>query len=515
MGHQSARASLTAFTCLVLGSSAGAAQVEDIGSSNSSEFGLADLVSRDGDVIVGRSSTRPFRWRRSTGYAELEQPSQGQAVPTGLSDDGAFACGLTLATLNVEALRWRADGSLEELGSLFPPPAQPGDNTFPQAISGDGSVVVGESSRGFGSARALRAFMWTEANGMVDIHPAAVPSTFRTSATRVNADGSIILGRTFDPDPAGSSGMFVRIAGAGTLLVDAPGLVSARPAGISRDGSTIFGQGNFGGPADELFSWTPAVGVIRLAVLPAGSRVVTASADGSTVVIEPSLYWTSATGLTRIPGPDFAPTDVSEDGSVIIGRLPSSDTVVWDRSSGYVDLLDFGRAAGAYGVNGDATVIVGNLERPDFQRRPVRWTLDGSGIGAGYCSPASPHSASPEGGRIRVFGSNIGGFDNAVLRASNLPPNTFGIFVAGRGQNSVTVQNGTLCVGPQLLRFVGPGQIQNSGAAGAFDLVLDRNDLRPLLGGVLPPFGESVGFQAWFRDAGSSNMTDAVTLWMY
>lgn len=489
-----------------------AAQVEDVGSSNTTESGSAEFVSRDGDTLIGRSFNRVYRWTRSGGYVDLQLPPQREAVPSGISDDGAFASGHIIEGSDFRSVRWSADGTFEYLGSFFSTPGAIGDRTLSRAISGDGTTVVGYGSFDGGATSVWRAYRWTEANGLENIHPASVPATFFSTSTHVSSDGSIVIGSVFDPANVVPEGMFVRAAGSATVMVDDLALVSARPVALSADGNQIFGQGDFGGPSDELFRWTPAVGVQRLAVLPSNSLVVGVSADGSRVLINPQRFWTSATGIVEIPGPPFTPWSVSDDGSVILGTVSTFDPAIWTQQSGVVELPDLGAQPLTFKISGDGSAVVGNIDRPDGVRRPARWNLVDDSIGAPYCGPASPHSASADGGRMQALGTNIGGFDDTRLRASNLPPNVFGIFIAGREEVSVTVQSGTLCVGPAIMRFVGPGQIKNAGPAGTFELALDREDLRPLLGGILPPFGETVRFQAWFRDGGSSNLTDAVAL---
>lgn len=491
-----------------------APQVEDVGSQISNEDGAATLVSRDGRTVAGTSFNRLFRWTESGGYLDLELPPQRTGIIRGISDDGAFVAGHVNEGGDFRAARWNASGQRQPLGSFFTPPGAISDTTIAFDISGDGQTVIGWGTLFVGPGIFEHAFRWTEAGGLVDIHPTTVSASLFSHALDVSVDGSVTIGSVFNPFAPAPRQMFVHLAGAGTFVVDAPGLVEARPLGVSRDGSRIYGFGDFGGPDRELFRWTPAVGVQRLAVLTGGGIPVSVSGDGETVLLLSGEVWTEATGLVTVPGVPFAPRSVSDDGSVILGVGPGGTTlpVLWTADAGVVELERYGQSATGYEVSGDGSTVVGGLFRPDAIARPVRWRLDDSGLGSAFCSPASPHSASPDGGRMEAVGTNIGAFDDLTLRASNLPQNTFGIFIAGREEAAVALQNGTLCVGPAVLRFVGPGQIQNSGAAGSFELPLDREDLRPLLGGVLPPFGETVRFQAWFRDAGLSNLTDAVAV---
>ena len=81
---------------------------------------------------------------------------------------------------------------------------------------------------------------------------------------------------------------------------------------------------------------------------------------------------------------------------------------------------------------------------------------------------------------------------------------------------SVVVSNtqGALCLGGSIGRYVGAGQIQNSGAAGAFQLALNLTQTPTPNGLVAITQGQTWNFQSWFRDtsmgAATSNFTDAV-----
>ncbi|MEM9801024.1 MAG: hypothetical protein AAGA20_11920, partial [Planctomycetota bacterium] len=66
---------------------------------------------------------------------------------------------------------------------------------------------------------------------------------------------------------------------------------------------------------------------------------------------------------------------------------------------------------------------------------------------------------------------------------------------------------GNLCLGGSIGRFVGPGQIQNSGAAGAISLATNL-DLQPTpTGPVQVVAGETWNYTCWFRDSASGTPT--------
>lgn len=142
----------------------------------------------------------------------------------------------------------------------------------------------------------------------------------------------------------------------------------------------------------------------------------------------------------------------------------------------------------------------------------------GSGIGTRYCTPGVPNSTGGSG-EIRATGSLQVSANDVTLTASSLPTNSFGFFLTSRTQGMVSQPGGSqgvLCLGGSIGRYVGPGQIKNSGATGAYSLVLDLAATPTPTGLVQVVAGESWNFQSWHRDAlggvATSNFTDAVQL---
>lgn len=144
------------------------------------------------------------------------------------------------------------------------------------------------------------------------------------------------------------------------------------------------------------------------------------------------------------------------------------------------------------------------------------WQVDLSELG-GYCSPAPPNSTG-QPGRIRTAGSRHIAANNFALVAEQLPQSSFGFFLTSRAQGFVAGPGGSqgnLCLGGAIGRFVGPGQVLNSGAAGSFTLPVNLSVVPTPTGLVPAQPGETWNFQAWFRDANpgvTSNLTDAVSV---
>lgn len=103
-----------------------------------------------------------------------------------------------------------------------------------------------------------------------------------------------------------------------------------------------------------------------------------------------------------------------------------------------------------------------------------------------------------------------------TLQASSLPPGVFGLFLTSRaGGSSMPASSvGELCLGGSIGRFVEPGQVRNSGAAGTFSLLVDLSRVPARAGFVQVQPGETWFFQAWHRDvvmgAATSNFTRGI-----
>ncbi|MDA8620940.1 VCBS repeat-containing protein, partial [Planctomycetota bacterium] len=141
-----------------------------------------------------------------------------------------------------------------------------------------------------------------------------------------------------------------------------------------------------------------------------------------------------------------------------------------------------------------------------------------TGIGSIYCSPGVNNSTGLPG-RMRADGSATVVDQDVTISALDLPTSSFGFFITSREAGfafPVSNSEGALCVTGSIGRYVGPGQIQNSGTAGEFSLALDLNAVPSPTGFLSVAPGDTWHFQAWHRDAiggqTTSNFTDAVAV---
>lgn len=125
-----------------------------------------------------------------------------------------------------------------------------------------------------------------------------------------------------------------------------------------------------------------------------------------------------------------------------------------------------------------------------------------STLGTAYCTPGVVNSSGSDA-KITAMGS-IAVIDNSVtLVTLDMPTNSFGFFLTSTSQGMVTNPGGsagTLCLGGSIGRFVGPGQVQNSGQLGSISLAIDLTAQPTPQGLVAVVAGETWNFQTWFRD---------------
>jgi hypothetical protein len=154
-----------------------------------------------------------------------------------------------------------------------------------------------------------------------------------------------------------------------------------------------------------------------------------------------------------------------------------------------------------------------NITRVEFT-----YVLGAGSLGTTYCTPAVANSTG-NSGEITATGSTMVSNNDVTLEASSLPNNSFGFFLCSRMQGMVPQPGGSqgvLCLGGSIGRYVGAGQIMNSGSTGSFSLVLDLNTIPQPAGAVAAVAGDVWNFTCWHRDnvggTPTSNFTNAVEI---
>jgi probable HAF family extracellular repeat protein len=299
------------------------------------------VVSHNGQwVVVRKTSGEVYTWSAASGQQTPMGFSASGGQLRGVSDDGSIVAGYTSI-----AFRWTAATGIVNLGDL------PGGNVSASAwgMSGDGSVIVGQSSSFASGASRQEAFRWTVVDGMMPLGD--------------------FVGGTFN----------------------------SRAEGVSADGATVVGFGS-GASGTEAFRWTTAGGVMTpLGELPGGgynSQAHAVSADGNVVAGHSSVVnfdeepfrWTAASGIVGLGMPATASQSyaygINGDGSTVVGQAdhPPSRTgaaawqysaFIWDTTHGRRDLQtalrdDYGLTLSgwtlesAFGISDDGRTIVGS-----------------------------------------------------------------------------------------------------------------------------------------------------------
>lgn len=138
-------------------------------------------------------------------------------------------------------------------------------------------------------------------------------------------------------------------------------------------------------------------------------------------------------------------------------------------------------------------------------------------IGSNYCAAVA--NSSGVTGVMSASGSTTISANDLTLTASSLPQNAFGFFLTSQTQGFVQNPGGStgnLCLGGTIGRYVGPGQVMNTGSIGSLSLLLDLTQTPTPMGLVAVMPGDTWNFQAWHRDfvGGSvtSNFTDGLSV---
>jgi probable HAF family extracellular repeat protein len=311
----------------------------------------AFAVSADGSIAVGESrasalENAAFRWTSAGGMVGLgDLPGGGFASTAyGVSGDGSVIVGQGYSASGYEAFRWTAGGGMVGLGNL------PGDFGYSYAfgVSADGSVVVGV---GGNDAGYLDAFRWTAGGGMVAL--TYLYPGMNKCAQAVSADGSVVVG--YMDHASGDSGLEAfrwTADGDMVLLGDLPGgYVVSNAFGVSGNGSVIVGKSD-SASGYEAFRWTAGSGMQRLwdvllaqGVNPAagGWSSLTAanavSADGNTIVGTGTRNGNQEGFVAFVPNSvAYLPGDFNNDGNV-----NATDYVLWRKGLGTTyDQNDYG-----------------------------------------------------------------------------------------------------------------------------------------------------------------------------
>lgn len=263
--------------------------------------------------------------------------------------------------------------SFQGLGQM---PGDNGGGTFVNAISGDGSTVVGYAWVG---SSATVPFRWTAAGGFEDLGTLGGANSSNSRAYGVSNNGSVIVGQS--SKAGGTLSAFRWVQGTGMQELPIYHALATSNAGSVAVGMNI--------------RWTAPGQIDHLGFL-GGNNYTSAkgvSGDGQVVVgfseTSPSRYahafrWTLATGIQDLgvtTGTESQALGVSSDGTVIIGEARDAGqfwrAFRWTSSLGMRDMGTLGGPmSSSHGASANGSVIVGKslINSQSSSLRAFRWT---------------------------------------------------------------------------------------------------------------------------------------------
>lgn len=330
------------------------------------------------------------------------------------------------------------------------------------------------------------------------------------AAGDVNADGKpdFIVG-VVSADPNGNgSGMARVLSGAdGSVLWDFNGTATGECFGASVDGAGDVNADGF----DDLIVAAGDGNFVR--VFSGLTGAVLYEFTGDTVG-----FGQDVAGVGDIDGDGFDDVSVGDPSSSLsrpVAHIYSGQTgnTLFSVYSPNNDDR-FGEAlSGGGDVNGDGRpdfVIGGSGDDHFAGNGGAIFVVGGANeVGTRYCSPAVPNSTGVPG-KLTVYGSNVIADRSLTLHIDDIGSGQFGFFLVSMSQGIVQppMSAGPVCLSGNIGRINGPMQIFE-GFSARLRLDLNQIPLNPTAP-VLP--GETLNFQAWYRDPGATNFTDAASV---
>ena len=318
-------------------------------------------------------------------FDDLDPAARSEAYA--VSGDGTVVVGEAYITGGFARAFAFSSGTLTNLDPAAPTPS------FSRAtdVNQDGSVISGIQQTLSGTS----AFYWTQATGLVTF---SNPPGEQSFGNAVSGDGTSILGTQFgSSNPAAF--VWTRATNAVTYL--SPLIPGGFTFGndISSDGTVVVGEANTAAGPVHAFRAVVGSSTTDLGSLNGASGNSTAngvSADGLVVVGRSStsssgtraFRWSQGTAMVQLNAPDEADTSISEafaasaDGSYVAGYASIISTgttraLRWDSTGAAIDLGDLtsdnSGISYARGISDDGTIIVGTATNDAGDTRGFIW----------------------------------------------------------------------------------------------------------------------------------------------
>jgi len=343
-------------------------------------------------------------------------PGNTSSVVLGLSQDGSVGVGASGGVVSV-AFRWTAAGGREDYGLLPGMPAQ----TWAKAVSSNGTVIAGSIAGNPIESASVRI-----GSGLVQ-DLGILPNHHSSRALAVSGDGTIVVGQNMAGSgtnyTSGQAFMWTAQTGMQPMPHLRPGGSLTQARGISRDGTTIVGMSQFGGTGGpiEAFRWTQSGGMVPLPTLPGAPTYFTqasaASADGSVIVgnaksttipqsYDHAVRWTvsGVEDLGVLPGGTNSYSWATSDNGLVVGGICRVSQVevpfVWSPLTGMIPLADHLASSGViipqgwtlyslWTISGAGLTFAGSARSGSGDRQGFVATV------AGFCYPNCDGSAAP------------------------------------------------------------------------------------------------------------------------
>jgi len=175
-----------------------------------------------------------------------------------------------------------------------------------------------------------------------------------------------------------------------------------------------------------------------------------------------------------------------QSGQTCVESLGDNDPYAWT-------LSEVGDAWGSWASTGGDVATPGSYTAVSC----------GSSLGTNYCVANQNESGTTAS--ISASGSGVAADQDITLQVTDANPSKPGLFFYGTGQLQVPLDNGFLCAAGPHVRIT---PVLVTDASGAASLALDFQE--PYANGFVA--GNTLYLQYWYRDAGSSNLSDGLSI---
>jgi probable HAF family extracellular repeat protein len=229
--------------------------VEDLGALTGDSGSVAWGINAGGDVVGwsnGPNGTRAFLFTETGGMVALSSlPSRPRTLARDLNDVGDIVGSANAGGTDLgHAVVWRG-GTIQDLGTL-------GTGSFSEAwgVNNAGQIVGWSYTNGGGGLTGVHAFLYTEAQGLIDL----TPDSDQGTATDINEAGQVTGYKT----ALGGYHAFRWQEGTFVDLGVLPGFAHSFGWGINASGQVAGNSTSASGNSERLVRYTDGTGLQNL-----------------------------------------------------------------------------------------------------------------------------------------------------------------------------------------------------------------------------------------------------------